>query len=339
MPLSVPKPVPKPEVPDIVPGGGSRPGSGQGETGEQGLRFGNDNTPEPDPADTNEPKKTGSSDDPGIPDFDDGSSGDTSTTMAMPAPTGEPTFYPESSESPYVTTTPTASATAQADAAKITNSSSTSAQPLPDWAIPLIIVAVLMGIAFLISLVVFCLRERRRKDESRLRGKRKDPSYARAVGRAFAATTGLFVPIWIIKKLRGHHRRREAEDEERNREYLAQIAAYVKLEEEGRRSEDSGGVRDFRDTREVSGLGAARAVSPASPLKRGASMVSSLSSTSMRSQGRYERLDRTPSPMTEGTPYTPYTPYTWRPQEPSETQARNTEDRGTRTGLTPGTGS
>ncbi|KAI1481105.1 hypothetical protein F4774DRAFT_375559 [Daldinia eschscholtzii] len=167
-------------------------------------------------------------------------------------------------------------------------------QQFPTWAIPVIVIVGLMILVFLASLAAFISRERRSKKEA---GGGKDPSYVRALGRAGAVASGLFIPIWMVKRYR---RARKNEDEEQREMYDSRAPEYGKLEEQTRHSEEIAGRTPPPQPSEL-------AVSPVS-LERGNSVVSSLSS-STRSQGRYERLDIPPSPMSEDAPYP------WRSQD------------------------
>ncbi|OTA76072.1 hypothetical protein M434DRAFT_402576 [Hypoxylon sp. CO27-5] len=213
---------------------------------------------------------------------------------------------------------------------------STNAQTVPTWAIPLMVIFIAMGLAFLASLVFFCIKERRKKNEEQ--GGTK-PSYPRAVGKALTTATLLFIPIWIVKRLREWNKKREEEREERDRNHQEQMAAYAKLrdeqEQENEQDEEQerglGGEQDDRRLEEgvviversVSPVSAPTLAPPTSPVGRSPSMVSSLSSRSQGSQGQYERLENiVPSPVTEETPYV------WRPPRPSETQTGNPEGRG-----------
>ncbi|KAI1442669.1 hypothetical protein F5Y02DRAFT_429556 [Annulohypoxylon stygium] len=120
-----------------------------------------------------------------------------------------------------------------------TNSHATSnGTALPTYAIPLIVLAALITLAFLAALAVFGLKERRRKQQS-LNGQRtpeagpggassgtgaKKPSYLRAVGKAAGLATGVSGILWLAKKLSGR-----SEEEKRKREYLEDVVVYAKL--------------------------------------------------------------------------------------------------------------
>ncbi|KAK6951372.1 hypothetical protein Daesc_007906 [Daldinia eschscholtzii] len=232
------------------------------------------------------------------------------TTINLPAPTSRTistsTSPPKSatqgataagSEIP-TRTKPTPYGTPSNSASLSTQSTSTESvsrnQQFPTWAIPVIVIVGLVILVFLASLAAFISRERRRKKEA---GGGKDQSYVRALRRAGAVASGLFIPIWIVKRYR---RGRKNEDQEQREMYDSRAPEYGKLEEQTRHSEEIAGRTPPPQTSEL-------AVSPVS-LERGNSVVSSLSS-STRSQGRYERLDIPPSPMSEDAPYP------WRSQD------------------------
>ncbi|KAI1495555.1 hypothetical protein F5X99DRAFT_403178 [Biscogniauxia marginata] len=151
------------------------------------------------------------------------------------------------------------------------HSTSSGDPSLPIWAITLIIVASFMGVVFFVSLWMFCAKERQKLHE-----RNKNPSYRRALRKALAAATGVFIPIWIIKKCRSKPR-------EEDKDY-AKIEAYLRYE-------------DSRSASETA------YVSPVK-VQRTPSMVSSLSSHS-GSQARYERLQ--PSPISESASLAPST--------------------------------
>ncbi|KAI0105202.1 hypothetical protein F4776DRAFT_647673 [Hypoxylon sp. NC0597] len=217
------------------------------------------------------------------------------------------------------------------------SNTSINAQTVPTWAIPLMVIGIVMGLTFLAALVFFCIKERRKKEEDTQGGKK--PSYTRAVGKALIAATLLFIPIWIVNRLREWSRKREEKMGERDRKYQEQVMAYAKLGDEREREheqeeeQERGLVREQEDRRleegvviadrSVSPVSAPTLAPPTSPVGRSPSMVSSLSSRSQGSQGQYERLENiVPSPVTEETPYV------WRPPRPPDTQAGNPEGRG-----------
>ncbi|XDG04035.1 hypothetical protein ABKA04_003650 [Annulohypoxylon sp. FPYF3050] len=118
-----------------------------------------------------------------------------------------------------------------------TNSHATSnGTTLPTYAIPLIVLAALITLAFLTALAIFSLRERRRKKQQSLNqhtpesgpenisGGAKKPSYLRAVGKAAGLATGVSGILWLAKKLSGR-----SEEEKRKREYLEGVVVYAKL--------------------------------------------------------------------------------------------------------------
>ncbi|KAI0843950.1 hypothetical protein F5Y00DRAFT_274707 [Daldinia vernicosa] len=258
----------------------------------------------------------------------------TSRTDILGSPTITPTSYPQNGPSHPPGLLPTLKPTSTTTTSMLPNNTSTSisstltssaslssqSTPLksasinpasiPTWAIVLVVIAGVIGLVFLASLVAFCSKERRRKREPR----GKDPSYLRALGRAVAAATGLFIPICIVKRFR---RSRENENQERQEMYDSQIPTYGKLEEQSRQSEEVVASTSHVPPAETT-------LSPAT-LERGTSVVSSLSS-STRSQGRYERLDIPPSPMSEDGLYP------WKSNDPSETASGNIEKREASTG-------
>ncbi|KAI8959875.1 hypothetical protein F5Y11DRAFT_331801 [Daldinia sp. FL1419] len=184
----------------------------------------------------------------------------------------------------------------------IQNMSSGNGSPsrqFPIWAVPVIVVVGLIILVFLASLAAFCARERRRKKETGS----KDLSYIRALGRAGAVATGVFIPIWIVGRYR---KSRERKNQEQQETYQPQMAAYGKLEEPNRQSEEDAASTTSARPEETP-------LSPAA-LERGNSVVSSLSSSS-HSRDRYEILDLPPSPMSEDTPYP------WKLQDLPDTES------------------
>ncbi|KAI1142596.1 hypothetical protein F5Y05DRAFT_409742 [Hypoxylon sp. FL0543] len=211
-------------------------------------------------------------------------------------------------------------------------SSTANAQTVPAWAIPLMVIGIVMGLSFFASLAFFCIKEYRKKDGEARGGKK--PSYARAVGKALTVATLLFIPIWIARRLRGWNGKRVEENDEGNRKYHEQLVEYAKLGEDQERDGEPEQGRDFareqEDRRLEEGVvvvdrsgspaPAPALAPPTTPVGRSPSMVSSLSS---RSQGSHDRLENiVPSPVSEETPYV------WRPQPRPSTQAGNLEDRG-----------
>ncbi|KAI1650118.1 uncharacterized protein F4817DRAFT_328336 [Daldinia loculata] len=234
------------------------------------------------------------------------------TSTLVSSPTSTPvsdstgsTLPNDTSPSPH--NTPLSSANLSPQAASLESGS--PSQQIPTWAIPVIVIVGLIVLVFLASLAIFGSRERRRKNE--IGG--KDSSYARALGRAGAVATGLFIPIWIVKRC---HRSQKKENQEQQEMYDSQIPAYGKLEQNRQSEEIVASTPPVRP--------AETALSPAT-LERGTSVVSSLSS-STRSQGRYERLDMPPSPMSEDGLYP------WKSNDPSETASGNLEKREDSTG-------
>ncbi|KAI1662764.1 hypothetical protein F4813DRAFT_341814 [Daldinia decipiens] len=228
------------------------------------------------------------------------------TSTVVSDPTGC-TLSNDASSNTYNTPLSSSSLSPQA----VSLESGTPSQQIPTWAIPVIVIVGLILLVFLASLVAFGFRERRRKNE--IGG--KDPSYVRALYRAGAVATGLFIPIWIVKWC---HRSRKIENQEQQEMYDSQTSAYGKFEGQNRQSEEEIAAS-------TSPVRPAEAVLSPATLERGTSVVSSLSS-STRSQGRYERLDMPPSPMSEDGLYP------WKSNDPSETASGNLEKREASTG-------
>ncbi|KAI0387167.1 hypothetical protein F5Y04DRAFT_78140 [Hypomontagnella monticulosa] len=289
-PVEPPKPVeppepkepPKPEEPkpDTPKSGGSDEGEDKPTKSEDGpgpdggdsssSKPDNDDPPDADSdSDSNsdspdgtdsDPPQSSSTETPELPDPGDAAPSP-SASAPVAAPTGSPVFASAPSSS-TITPTPSPSAV------------TAGPQPIPTWAIPLIVIASLMGLVFLIALPIFCARERRRKDERGVGGSKK-ANYTRPVGKALAAATGAFIPIWLAKR---SGRKNERERRERLGE---DKALYANAERESWRSE------------EYAGAGAGPAPMTERALQRGGSVVSSLSAASGRGRG-YERV---PSPM------------------------------------------
>ncbi|KAI0896604.1 hypothetical protein F4806DRAFT_433184 [Annulohypoxylon nitens] len=161
-----------------------------------------------------------------------------STSLPIQTSTGiEADTYSIDSTATY-TPTSTSTSSTPPDIAGTNSHATSNGTTLPTYAIPLIVLAALITLAFLTALAVFGLKERRRKQQF-LNGQHtpepgsggassetagKKPSYLRAVGKAAGLATGISGILWLAKKLSGR-----SEEEKRKREYLEGVVAYAKL--------------------------------------------------------------------------------------------------------------
>ncbi|OTB09242.1 hypothetical protein M426DRAFT_316533 [Hypoxylon sp. CI-4A] len=260
-------------------------------------------------------------------------------TLTIPSPPG---MDPEFTGGGGPPTTAAVIPTSPTDAATSTGSdesptaAATSAQVngdnpdavIPVWGVVIIVITGLVALAFLISLIVFSIRERRRKNE----GGDKNPSYPRAAGKALAASTGVFIPMWAFRKARKTGEKGQVAKEQKTAAYYKHVSAYEDLDhdqaqelrDQERRMNDPMAMRRESEF-EADGMRAHR-LAPLNttampPPRRSASLVSSLSSGS---QGEYERLGEdtvVPSPVTEDIPYP------WKSQERLDARTSESEDR------------
>ncbi|KAK7754707.1 hypothetical protein SLS62_003265 [Diatrype stigma] len=206
---------------------------------------------------------------------DGGGSGDTTDAPGSPQATATSTPINSSTSTPTSASSMTATSTS---AVPVVNSP--SGVVLPVWAIVVIIVGAIMVLVFVVSLGVFCARERRKGHERGIA-----PRYGRAVRKALAAATGAFVPIWIAKRLCGGGR-----SSSKSRRMHPQNAAYAAKTEALMNHELSQASLTYTSP------AAATAPEPEPQpelrphVQRSASVVSALSSSDS-ARGRYSRVE------------------------------------------------
>ncbi|KAI5923124.1 hypothetical protein F4810DRAFT_225203 [Camillea tinctor] len=248
------------------------------------------NRPDADDSNTSSGNNNGKGDDMELPDpsdlinNDDDNDSDPSSSSNSSGSSSQPT---------RIGSGPSTTAYSSTTTAVVTQNASNAA--LPTWAIVLIIVGGIMVLVFLVSLWVFCARERRRA-----RSSRKKPSYRRALGRALAAATGAFAPLWAARTYQRWRAERRRGSRSADEEY-ARIEACLKHEDPHPYSQSSFFSSDVVVGVERVGAEDAHTTPPmamAATPQRNPSLVSSLSS---RSDARYERLSQ-PSPVSDRTP-------------------------------------